>query len=68
MVYSTCTIEPEENNDIVNKFLSENNGFVLEKANNLVDNKLVTEEGFVQALPNVHGIDGSFSAKIKRIY
>jgi len=68
LVYSTCTIEPEENNDIVNKFLSENNGFVLEKANNLVDNKLVTEEGFVQALPNVHGIDGSFSAKIKRIY
>ncbi len=68
LVYSTCTIEPEENNEIVNKFLFENKGYVLESAKGIIDEKLVTEEGFVQALPNVHGIDGSFSAKIKRIY
>ena len=68
IVYSTCTIEPDENREIVTKFLFENPGFVLESAKSIIDDKLVTEEGFVQAFPNIHGIDGSFSAKIKRIY
>ena len=68
IVYSTCTIEPDENSEIVTKFLFENPGFVLESAKSIIDDKLVTEEGFVQAFPNIHGIDGSFSAKIKRIY
>jgi 16S rRNA (cytosine967-C5)-methyltransferase len=68
IVYSTCTIEPDENSEIVTKFLFENPGFVLESAKSIIDDKLVTEEGFVQAFPNILGIDGSFSAKIKRIY
>lgn len=67
IVYSTCTIEPDENADIVNKFLFENSNFVLESAKGLINEKLVTEEGFVQTYPNVHMLDGAFCAKLKRI-
>jgi 16S rRNA C967 or C1407 C5-methylase (RsmB/RsmF family) len=65
-VYSTCTIEPDENSEICyTSFLFENPGFVLESAKSIIDDKLVYEEGFVQAFPNIHGIDGHFRRKLR---
>jgi 16S rRNA (cytosine967-C5)-methyltransferase len=67
LVYSTCTIEPEENFEIVKKFLDEHENFRLLNAKDFVGEELVDVNGCVQAYPHVHQIDGSFSAKIKRI-
>jgi len=67
MVYSTCTIEPEENFEIVKNFLDENDNFELINAKDFVDEAVVDENGCIQTYPHIHGIDGSFAAKLKRI-
>ena len=67
LVYSTCTIEPEENFEIVKKFLTENSEFTLVNVESEFDASLIDANGCIQTFPHVHGIDGSFGAKIQRI-
>lgn len=67
IVYSTCSIEPEENYEIVKKFLQNHTDFVLEKADNKFPKDLIDENGCVQTFPHIHQMDGAFAAKIKRI-
>ena len=67
LVYSTCTIEHEENYDIVSEFLNENIDYKLIKANDLFDDKLLDANGCVQTFPHTHQMDGVFAAKIQKI-
>lgn len=64
LVYSTCTTEPEENFELVSKFISENPNFSLTSAKEFVPSDVVDEHGCVATLPHQHGIDGSFAARI----
>ncbi len=64
LVYSTCTTEPEENQEQIKKFLSNHPEFVLENANRFVSQGLVNQEGFVETFPHKHGMDGSFAARL----
>jgi 16S rRNA (cytosine967-C5)-methyltransferase len=59
-VYSTCSIEPEENEAVVLGFLKSNPGYHLEKT------PWSDPDGFVRRYPNLHGTDGFFIAKLKR--
>ncbi|NBI06884.1 16S rRNA (cytosine(967)-C(5))-methyltransferase RsmB [Senegalia massiliensis] len=68
LIYSTCTISKKENIEVVNKFLKNNINYKLEKIDNLYfEDKSKLEEGHITLLPNIHGTDGFFIAKIKRI-
>jgi 16S rRNA (cytosine967-C5)-methyltransferase len=68
IVFSTCTIEPEENFEIINKFLEKNPNFRLINAGDSLPTELVDANSCIQTLPHVHGIDGSFSAKLEKTY
>lgn len=66
VVYSTCTIEPEENIGIVNQFLEKHPNFKLINLGNDFDKDLIDENGCVQTLPSKHKVDGAFVAKLVR--
>lgn len=66
LVYGTCSIEAEENEEQVRRFLERNPGFSLESVEALVDSALVSADGFYRSLPHVHGIDGAFAARLRR--
>ncbi|VVB86857.1 tRNA (cytosine(48)-C(5))-methyltransferase [uncultured archaeon] len=69
LVYATCTISREENEDVVRAFLEERKEFCLIPAaevNPELFSKFMTEEGFFRSLPHVHGTDGFFGAVMRR--
>ncbi|MBR2387749.1 MAG: 16S rRNA (cytosine(967)-C(5))-methyltransferase RsmB [Clostridia bacterium] len=61
LVYSTCTILPEENEKNVERFLCEHPDFALEP---FVAGKLEVPSGMVTLLPDEYGTDGFFIAKL----
>lgn len=65
ILYSTCTIEDEENKDIVNKFLEEHPNFELDPAEKYLPFE-VCSDGFMQTYPHIHYIDGAFAARLVR--
>lgn len=67
LVYSTCTTEPEENEEIIRAFLQHHPEFRLEHAGAWISSDLVNDEGFVQTLPHRHGMDGSFAARLVKV-
>lgn len=67
LVYSTCSIEPEENSEIVIRFLNEHPEFKVVGPNGEFPPEIVDENGFVQTLPHRDNIDGAFSARLERI-
>jgi 16S rRNA (cytosine967-C5)-methyltransferase len=66
LVYSTCTIEPEENEERVRAFLDRHPAFVLEPVGDRVPDELIDEDGFYRTLPHRHRIDGAFAARLRR--
>jgi 16S rRNA (cytosine967-C5)-methyltransferase len=66
LVYSTCSLEPEENEQVIRAFLASHPEFALEDAGAFVHHALVTEEGFVTTFPHRHGMDGSFAARMRK--
>jgi 16S rRNA (cytosine967-C5)-methyltransferase len=64
LVYSTCTLVPEENQELITNFLRAHPEFTLDDASGFVSKDLVTPEGFIETIPHRHGMDGSFAARL----
>jgi 16S rRNA (cytosine967-C5)-methyltransferase len=66
LVYATCSLEPEENEAVVERFLKSNRHFVRAADRDAVPAGLLTAAGDFQSLPQRHGIDGAFAARLAR--
>lgn len=69
LVYSTCTIDQEENGEIVKQFLKQNPQFMLDDT--LKDDipeqlKSYVKNGQVQILPHYFGTDGFYIARFRK--
>ena len=67
LVYSTCTVQDNENIEIVESFLQSNKRFEFDKIENINMDLENEEKGYIKIYPNVHGMDGFFIAKLKRV-
>ncbi len=70
LLYTVCTTEPEENEEVVTAFLKEHTGFIHDKNFGMLPENarsLVNEHGFFKTYPHIHNMDGFFSARLKRI-
>lgn len=66
LVYSTCSLEPEENDAQIESFLADNPSWSLEPPPEGSVPAAVLDAGRLRVLPHVHGIDGAFAARLRR--
>ena len=69
LVYSTCTLHPEENERVVKAFLDDDPRFRLACASSLPDSlgPLVSGDGYLRCFPHIHDSDGFFAARMERV-
>lgn len=67
LVYSTCTIQDEENKSVIKKFLEENDNFALEDINENIPKAIRSKNKYLQLYPHLSNTDGFFICKMKRV-
>lgn len=70
MVYSVCSLEPEEGEERISDFLSLHADFGLENPRDRLPSPLadaVTPEGYFRTWPHRHDADGFFAALLRRL-
>lgn len=65
LVYATCSLEPEENEAQVNAFLARHPDFRRDPGS-AVPAELLTPAGDLALLPQRHGVDGAYAARLRR--
>ena len=66
LVYSTCSLEIEENDAQVERFLSDHPDWRLEPPAEGAVPATVLDAGRLRVLPQRHGTDGAFAARLRR--
>ena len=70
LVYSTCTVSKQENEEIVAEFLKNSDFEVVDFTENipkeLAEKKTTVKSGYMQLLPGIDGCDGFFIAVFRR--
>lgn len=65
LVYSTCSIEREENELVIDRFLKSGAPFRI--VHPAASAGVISSEGFVRTFPHIHGTDGFFAAVLEKV-
>jgi 16S rRNA (cytosine967-C5)-methyltransferase len=67
LIYATCSIESEENESVVERFLTQHPEFTRTPRPELSPfSELLTPDGAFRSYPQRHGIDGAYAARLIR--
>ena len=69
LVYAVCSMEPEENEQVIDLFLQQHPDFTITDSKNFLPPKaapLVDARGFLRTTP-LDGLDGFFAARLKKL-
>jgi 16S rRNA (cytosine967-C5)-methyltransferase len=64
LVYSTCSLLPEENEDNIHAFLARHHEFRQEATASTIPPDCLDADGFMKTLPHRHDMDGFFAARL----
>jgi 16S rRNA (cytosine967-C5)-methyltransferase len=69
LVYSTCTLTRDENEDVVQQFLQNCDRFILEDAADHLPGtaRSLVRNGYFTAWPHRHDTDGFFAARMRKV-
>jgi 16S rRNA (cytosine967-C5)-methyltransferase len=73
LVYATCSVLPQENTDVIAAFLAEHEDFALEPlapcfaVAGITVPGLQEDAGYLTLYPSIHGTDGFFLARMRRV-
>jgi 16S rRNA (cytosine967-C5)-methyltransferase len=68
LVYSTCSVEPEENWEQVQKFLEKYDNYELDDLSDYLPEEVLIEDGKAyQTFPHKHACDGHFGVRMTRV-
>jgi len=65
LIYATCSLEPEENERQVDRFLAGHPEFLREPSETF-PRALLSEKGDMTMLPQRHEMDGAYAARLRR--
>ena len=66
IIYSTCSVEPEENWMVVEAFIKGHPDFSIESAKDTVPDIFVDDNGALVTYPPEHKIDGGFAVRLRK--
>lgn len=66
LIYSTCSIDRQENMDQVESFLKRNTEFKLDPIPEAIPTSFVNQDGCFESLPFNTAVDGAFAARLRR--
>jgi 16S rRNA (cytosine967-C5)-methyltransferase len=68
IVYSVCSIAPEEGENVVDEFLASHNDFEIDRGLSGRDEfkDVIDARGFMKTRPDLGGLDGFFAARLIR--
>jgi 16S rRNA (cytosine967-C5)-methyltransferase len=70
LVYGTCTLTREENEEVLTEFIAEHGGVEVEDLRRTLPQalkSLVGEDGFFRSFTHRHNMDGFFAARLKKV-
>jgi 16S rRNA (cytosine967-C5)-methyltransferase len=75
IVYATCSLEPEENEKVIEKFLKNHPEFEIENPLNALKktcgssvNELIENNLYLKTYPHKHNMDGFFAVRLRKVF